>query len=371
MESLRRTRSSLLDGGTTTHHPYHLQSNTSLSSFEGHGGGKIRSRSSLKAFGRSGRRVGCSVPELNSSSKNKKTRGRRSSTTTSYIAKIQTSTGRSGQEELRQLRETRSTTKSPIHEEPQDVHKFTDQLLIRSRSGVGEEKVKSFASSSSSSSHRNESLHNDEWSEAVVGGDTTRAKTTTAIGILKTSVSSKWPATSLLTSTLASSSTPQQPLSLTNIHRSKGMAKKSWHEALQCITHHRQQPVTTIRSQPIPIKSCRPSPREREEESMINDSSIHYNASTWQMYDRIENARRLRAYKHQTSSSFRSDSSPNTTTEAEAANYRHELMSLQQQDGDFSSRPQDVAPEVNVPEEVKATVDEEEDDDDIFVLDIM
>lgn len=368
MESLRRTRSSLLDGGTTAHHPYHLQSNTSLSSFEGHGGGKIRSRSSLKAFGRSGRRVGCSVPELNSSSKNKKTR--RSSTTTSYIAKIQTSS-RSGQEELRQLGEKRRTTKSPIHEEPQDVHKFTDQLLIRSRSGVGEEKVKSFASSSSSSSHRNESLHNDEWSEAVVGGDTTRAKTATAIGILKTSVSSKWPATSLLTSTLASSSTPQQPLSSTTIQRSKGMAKKSWQEALQCITHHRQQPVTTIRSQPIPIKSCRPSPREREEESMINDSSIHYNASTWQMYDRIENARRLRAYKHQTSSSFRSDSSPNTTTEAEAANYRHDVMSLQQQDGDFSSRPQDVAPEANVPEEVKAIVDEEEDDDDIFVLDIM
>ena len=43
---------------------------------------------------------------------------------------------------------------------------------------------------------------------------------------------------------------------------------------------------------PIPIKKVRPSPQEREEEAA--SASLQYDLATWQMYERITNARRLR-----------------------------------------------------------------------------
>eukprot|EP01083_Nonionella_stella_P101961 289676_1 len=48
-------------------------------------------------------------------------------------------------------------------------------------------------------------------------------------------------------------------------------------------------------SQPIPIKKRRPSPQELEEDVHSADSSSHYDWATWRMYERITNARRIRA----------------------------------------------------------------------------
>lgn len=48
-------------------------------------------------------------------------------------------------------------------------------------------------------------------------------------------------------------------------------------------------------TQPIPIKKCRLSPQESEEEATSQDSATHYDWATWRMYDRIMTARRLRA----------------------------------------------------------------------------
>ena len=45
-------------------------------------------------------------------------------------------------------------------------------------------------------------------------------------------------------------------------------------------------------TKPIPIKKVRPSPQEREEEA--ESASLQYDFATWQMYERITNARRLR-----------------------------------------------------------------------------
>ena len=47
-------------------------------------------------------------------------------------------------------------------------------------------------------------------------------------------------------------------------------------------------------SQPIPIKKCRTSPQELEEDAMSADSSTHYDWATWRMYTRITTARRQR-----------------------------------------------------------------------------
>mmetsp|Transcript_28169 Transcript_28169/g.48607 ORF Transcript_28169/g.48607 Transcript_28169/m.48607 type:complete len:156 (-) Transcript_28169:351-818(-) len=49
-------------------------------------------------------------------------------------------------------------------------------------------------------------------------------------------------------------------------------------------------------SQPIPIKKCRTSPQELEEDAMSADSSTHYDRATWRMYTRITTARRHRAF---------------------------------------------------------------------------
>lgn len=46
-------------------------------------------------------------------------------------------------------------------------------------------------------------------------------------------------------------------------------------------------------SQPIPIKKCRLSPQELEDEASA-DSASHYDWATWRMYTRITAARRLR-----------------------------------------------------------------------------
>lgn len=51
-------------------------------------------------------------------------------------------------------------------------------------------------------------------------------------------------------------------------------------------------------SRPIPIKKCRPSPQEMEDEVNSADSASHYDWATWQMYTRIATARRLRAAAH-------------------------------------------------------------------------
>ena len=48
-------------------------------------------------------------------------------------------------------------------------------------------------------------------------------------------------------------------------------------------------------SQPIPIKTCRPSAQELEEEAASADSATQYDWATWRMYSRITAARRLRA----------------------------------------------------------------------------
>lgn len=48
-------------------------------------------------------------------------------------------------------------------------------------------------------------------------------------------------------------------------------------------------------SQPIPIKKCRPSPQELQDEAASADSTSYYECATWRMYNRITNARHLRA----------------------------------------------------------------------------
>eukprot|EP00585_Thalassiosira_rotula_P003059 CAMPEP_0196153054 /NCGR_PEP_ID=MMETSP0910-20130528/36548_1 /TAXON_ID=49265 /ORGANISM="Thalassiosira rotula, Strain GSO102" /LENGTH=139 /DNA_ID=CAMNT_0041416781 /DNA_START=37 /DNA_END=456 /DNA_ORIENTATION=- len=54
--------------------------------------------------------------------------------------------------------------------------------------------------------------------------------------------------------------------------------------------------MQSIPSQPIPIKTCRPSAQELEEDAMSANSFTHYDYATWRMYDRITSARRLRAF---------------------------------------------------------------------------
>ena len=57
----------------------------------------------------------------------------------------------------------------------------------------------------------------------------------------------------------------------------------------------REHRLQSRRSQPIPIKKCRLSPQELEDEATSADSASHYDWATWRMYDRITTARRLRA----------------------------------------------------------------------------
>lgn len=54
--------------------------------------------------------------------------------------------------------------------------------------------------------------------------------------------------------------------------------------------------MQSIPSRPIPIKTCRPSAQELEEDATSANSFIHYAYATWQMYDRITSARRLRSF---------------------------------------------------------------------------
>lgn len=60
----------------------------------------------------------------------------------------------------------------------------------------------------------------------------------------------------------------------------------------------REQPVVRPVSKPIPVpvKKIYISPHiELEEDASPADSTSHYEWATWQMYERITNARRLRA----------------------------------------------------------------------------
>ena len=60
----------------------------------------------------------------------------------------------------------------------------------------------------------------------------------------------------------------------------------------------REQPVLRPVSKPIPVpvKKIYISPHiELEEDAASADSTSHYEWATWQMYERITNARRLRA----------------------------------------------------------------------------
>lgn len=350
-QSLRRTRSR---GSftATTQHPYRQSSNGALSSRVsfgegGHGGGKIRSRSSLLSLvGRSGRRVG-SVPAMSSQGGCSKKKIRSS---TSYIAKIQTTTS-SSREEL--LQEGRS--KSPLVEEELQEARSSKSPILSScqstplirRRGVGE--VKPYDAPSSrrvSAESGGSSRHNDEWGEAIGDGippassplmdkelaSILKLKTTSPTSILKTKTtpSSKRPTSALTSSLTLPPNNPTPRLSSPESRQRRRGLAKSWQSAMLCIQQHRQ-PI----SQPIPIvNQC---PREREEAAITADAAVQYNAATWRMYNRIQTVRRQ---------SDRAYAAP------------HELM-MQDRDNHSHVTPEEVG-----------VVEEEEDDDGVFDLEL-
>jgi len=353
-QSLRRTRSR---GSFTasTQHPYRQASNGSLSSQVsfgegGHGGGKMRSRSSLLSLvGRSGRRVG-SVPVMSSQGGCSKKKIR---SATSYITKIQTTTS-SSREEL--LQEGRS--KSPlVEEESQEGLSRTahslgscqSTTLIRLRDSVGE--VKPHGSHPSQRvpaeyKDKGSARHNDVWGEAIGHGippassshepaSIMKLKTASPTSILKVKMasSSKRPTSELTlspTSTLPQNNPTTRLSSPESRQRRRGLAK-SWQSAMMCIQQHRQ-PI----SQPIPIvNQC---PREREEAAITADAAVQYNAATWRMYNRIQTVRLQ---------SNRAYAAP------------HELV-MQERDNHSHITPEDVG----------VVGEEEEEDDGVFDLEL-
>lgn len=75
-----------------------------------------------------------------------------------------------------------------------------------------------------------------------------------------------------------------------SIHAGVDLRKGRRHQGPSPPAPHMSQP-----SQPIPIKNFGPCRQDLEDELLQADSSSHYDWATWRMYERITNARRLRA----------------------------------------------------------------------------
>lgn len=116
-------------------------------------------------------------------------------------------------------------------------------------------------------------------------------------------------------------------------------------------------------SQPIPIKKCRLSPQEIEDEAASEDSATHYDWATWRMYDRITTARRLRAAV-----------SRNNSDCGGPVQHRHQHSVMMTRDYHHASaftQDQMMHPEEQVMSHISMQPSMEEDDDGVFDFDAM
>ena len=109
---------------------------------------------------------------------------------------------------------------------------------------------------------------------------------------------------------------------------------------------HEQQKEGGQGSRPIPIKKCRPSLQEMEDEVNSADSASHYDWATWQMYTRIATARRLRAAARYSSSTTSSSSSISTNAghQLSQQQFHHLIESGNMMHHDILSQEQTEAP---------------------------
>ena len=131
----------------------------------------------------------------------------------------------------------------------------------------------------------------------------------------------------------------------TSVEIKGGRVPKSYVPPPSIIVHE-QQKEGGQGSRPIPIKKCRPSLQEMEDEVNSADSASHYDWATWQMYTRIATARRLRAAARYSSSTTSSSSSISTNVghQLTQQQFHHLIESGSMMHHDILSQEQTEAP---------------------------
>ena len=143
----------------------------------------------------------------------------------------------------------------------------------------------------------------------------------------------------------SSSDSPHLRSSIPTSVEIKGRVPKSHVPPPSIILHEQHHKEGGQGSRPIPIKKCRPSLQEMEDEVNSADSASHYDWATWQMYTRIATARRLRAAaQYRSSSSSSSSISTSAGHQLSQQQFHHLIESGSMMHHDLLSQEQAEAP---------------------------